>query len=335
MNLLNNDPNFSIVLPGGCNANCDFCFSANRPQRKSLAKYLVNLQNTLDTLPKEFYQISITGGEPGISPWLVPVLELISENREKYTNILLTTNGTNLLENKDIISSAVDHINISRHHYDHLENKKIFKGTYNISDEYLEKCVDEYGKNGIDVSVNCVVNDSTTKDFIEKFMEYSKKIGFSAIRFRKENGTNDPVLVEKEFEEYKVVWNGECPVCKTRKRIIKGLNVFWKTSVVEPDDVSENKLFELVYMEDGNVYSDWGNKNKIDVKKLVEKKINENFKISWMDVFGGSSVGALLNHRYQTPNESSTVCGGSSRRSYSSCGGSSNNSCGGSSSSRC
>lgn len=350
MNLLNNDPNFSIVLPGGCNANCDFCFAASKPSKTTLAKYLVNLAKTLENLPKEFYQISITGGEPGISPWLNPVLELISDYREKYTNILLTTNGTNLLENKDIIATAVDHINISRHHYNQIENKKIFKGSYNITDDYLEQCVDEFGKLGIDVSVNCVVNDSTTKGFIDAFINYSKNIGFAAIRFRKENGTNDPVPVEKEFEQYKVVWNGECPVCKTRKRIIKGIDTFWKTSVVEPNEVSEDKLFELVYMEDGNVYSDWNHQTKIDITKDFFKKNSKKTGRSnqnWLD-----GIFSQFHEQYSpgllrsTIDNSSTACGGSSNRSYSSCGGSSNrsysscggsssNSCGGSSSSRC
>lgn len=350
MNLLNNDPNFSIVLPGGCNANCDFCFAGSRPNRISLAKYLTNLEKILNTLPKEFYQISITGGEPGISPYLEHVLELISEHREKYTNILLTTNGTNLLKHKDIISKAVDHINISRHHYDSVSNKKIFKGSYDITEPYLEQCIDEYGKVGIDVSVNCVVNDFTTKEFIEKFIQFSKSIGFSAIRFRKENGTNDPVAVEKEFEEYKVLWNGESPVCKTRKRKISGIDTFWKTSVVEPDDVSGNKLFELVYMEDGNVYSDWNCKNKIDVDKLLNKpeEVNFDFLDNFTKVFSKTGrpqipIGYRSSGRFRYGQETDTACGGSSRSSYSSCGGSSSrnscggssSSCGGSSSSRC
>lgn len=35
METYNQDPNFSIVMPGGCNAECPFCFNNNKTKPKS------------------------------------------------------------------------------------------------------------------------------------------------------------------------------------------------------------------------------------------------------------------------------------------------------------
>jgi len=274
MNLLTKEPNFSIVLPG-CNANCKFCF-ANDKVKGSFAKdYLTKLDDVLSKLPKEFYQISITGGEPTINKMFGEVLKVIKRHRTKFSKVVLTTNGTKLLDNKKYIEDVVDHINLSVHHYNDGINASIFGGSYDLDSTDFEKIVDEFGSIGIDVSVNCVIDDNTSEHFAIKFIDNAKQIGFNSVRFRKVNGDNEPVKVEQFFSNYKVVWTGSCPVCVSRKRIIKGIDVYWKTSVVEPNDKSDGKIFELIYLSDGNVYSDWLGKNIVKINsstKAEEKK---------------------------------------------------------------
>lgn len=258
MNLLNNDPNFSIVLPGPCDAACAFCFSKPTRPAANLLKYLTKLNTVLENLGPQFYQVSITGGEPTLSPFLLPVLAIVAQHRRKYTNVLVTSNGARLLDFVDDFRGIVDHVNLSRHHYNDEKNAAVFGGKYRGTTTQAAEIVDAFGAVGIDVSLNCVVNDSTGAPFLLDMIHYARTHGFKALRLRKENGDNEPIPAEEVFaEKYPVLWNGECPVCRTRKRVIQGLDVYFKTSVVEPGDVTGGKVFEVVYLADGLAYTDW------------------------------------------------------------------------------
>jgi len=70
LNLINEEPNFSIIVPTGCNAHCDFCFWNRGHSEVDPVEYLNQLCETLDALPDDFEQCSITGGEPTMLPWL-------------------------------------------------------------------------------------------------------------------------------------------------------------------------------------------------------------------------------------------------------------------------
>lgn len=266
METYNQDPNFSIVMPGGCNAECPFCFNNNKTKPKSCSeiKFIIGLWERLRLLSKQFYQISITGNEPMLSPYINGVMEVCKEAKNEYTNILLTTNGTNLLKNPQRIIDGVHHINISRHHYDEKKNKDIFRGTYNITNAELTEIIDVYSRQGIDVSLNCVINNNTTQDFINFYIDFAKIIGANAVRFRKENGVIKPTPVESLFaENYPILWHGSCPVCRTDLRIIRGMKTYWKSSVLEPSEHITDTIYELVYDVDGKTYLDWNMKKPL------------------------------------------------------------------------
>ena len=260
MTTYNQDPNFSIVMPGGCNAECAFCFNKGKQKSEDCSQigFILGLWEQLKALPNQFYQISITGNEPMLSPLIGDVMEVCKRMKQRYTNILLTTNGSHLLKNPKMVIDGVHHINVSRHHYDEAENKRIFGGAYNVTDKELADIVDVYSSQGVDVSLNCVINDDTTEDFINAYIDFAKRIGAYAVRFRKENGTLEPTSVEKQIGEiYPILWHGTCPVCRTDLRIIRGQQTYWKSSVLEPSDTITDKVFELVYDTDGKVYLDW------------------------------------------------------------------------------
>lgn len=311
MKTYNQDPNFSIIMPGGCNAKCAFCFNNSKPKSENCSNFdfIINLWEHLKTLPKQFYQISITGNEPMMSPLIGDVMGICKRMKLRFPNILITTNGTNLLKNPQMIIDGVHHINVSRHHYDEAENKRIFGGAYNVTDKTLAEIVDVYSKNGIDVSLNCVINDDTTEEFINAYIDFAKSIGVFAVRFRKENGTIEPTPVERKFgEQYPILWHGACPVCRTDLRVIRGLNVYWKSSVLEPSDHITDKIFELVYDTDGKVYLDWNR------QKLLDKPIKSE---------RDNIISALMSNSM-----SDNSCGGyNSCGRYNSCGGYSNNRC--------
>lgn len=283
MKTFNNDPNFSIIMPGGCNAKCKFCFNNSKTKSENCSDFdfLINLWEILKTLPTQFYQISITGNEPMLSPVIENVMELCKRMKQRYTNILLTTNGTKLLDNPQVVIDGVHHINVSRHHYDENENKRIFGGAYNVTDKELAEIVDVYSGRGVDVSLNCVINDTTNEDFINAYIDFAKQMGVYAIRFRKENGAIEPTPVECKFgEKYPILWHGACPVCRTDLRVIRGQNVYWKSSVLEPSDHIVKQIYELVYDTDGQIYLDW-NRNKLlaDFIKTQDNRKEQEFVI--------------------------------------------------------
>lgn len=318
MKTFNDDPNFSIVAPGGCNAKCSFCFNKDKKNvdMPNKEKYILNLLNTLAYLPTNFYQISITGNEPMVSPYINEILGVCKVVKKKYTNILLTTNGTNLIEKFNSAVSSIHHINLSRHHYDFEENKRIFGGSWNVSDEYVEEVIDRYGAYGVDISLNCVINDNTTKEFIFNYIAYAKRIGAYAVRFRKENGDVSMTEVEKSLHElYPIISSNKCPVCRTDLRVIKGFDTYWKSSTLEPSDTIKNTVYEVVFDVDGNNYTDWNKKRKISVLD-IESKTCKIEKPCYTPTYHstkscGGSRNSCGSSRY---NGSSNSCGGSSSR---------------------
>ena len=298
----NNDPNFSIVMPGGCNAKCSFCFNKEQPSFKTIpiSEWIDNLISYIVPLDNRFYQISITGGEPLTSPHLPYLMSVLRPYKAKYSNILITTNGTDLIKNVDTVAIATDHINLSRHHWDEVTNNEIFGGGYHMEDDDVEQAIDLYGARGIDISANCVINDTTKPDFIESYIKWAKAIGFYAVRFRKENGTQDPTPAEQYYKSYKVLWSGSCGVCRTVLQRIMGMSVYWKTSVLEPSDHMD-EVFELVYQPNGVAYRDWMGKKELP---LIEALIADKYEP------------VIINKRRGMFRGSTSSCGGSS----SSCG---------------
>lgn len=249
-------------MPGGCNAKCEFCFWK---QDKTVKDYMTKLKETMADLPTQFYMLSISGGEPTISSYLKDVLESI--DTEQFTHRILTTNATGLMKNMDIITKKIQHINISRHHWDDEINAKIFETDTVPSTEHIIECVDALNLAGIDVTFSCVLTDEyiLTKEDIIEYVQYAKRCGASHIYLRKKHENLLPHELEKEFGYSKIVKSHDCPACRTRIQLIKGIDVHWKTSVLEPSDVmEENILFETIFNSNGTLTSDWHAKIVID-----------------------------------------------------------------------
>lgn len=268
----------------------------------SLEGYIQRLCSALKNLPSQFYQISITGGEPMLSPYIRYILMAVYPFKDKYTNILLTTNGTNLTKDwiYEAVSLSVDHINISRHHWNDEANKAIFCGSYDVGDYDVHRAIDRYGKSGIDISANCVINDTTTRDFIEEYIEWARNIGFRAVRFRKENGTLDKTTVEKTYSDHKVVWEGRCPVCRTTLQFIHGYKVYWKSSTLEPSETISDSIFEVIFAPDAKLYDDWKFTKEIILREPQELKLHGNH-ITESSCGGSGCGGNRVTHSCGVP----------------------------------
>lgn len=258
------NPNLSIVLPGPCQAKCDFCFWYQKPTDKD---WLRKLEYILDTLPSCFEQISITGGEPTLSQYLVPTLDLIKARRKRYPKVVMTTNGIKLGDFLDPVYKTVDHVNISRHHWKQEENEKVFK-TKNIP---TDKDLMEYAEALLNkLTFNCVIKTMSTKGMY-KFLRYASGLGVSNVCFRQEHGSLDPVTVEKHLlKKYKKTGEGGCPVCRGSYFDVPlktgTMNVGIKYSVLEPKDVIDG-IYELVFHSDGKLTADWEANVEIDLVK--------------------------------------------------------------------
>jgi Fe-S cluster biogenesis protein NfuA len=222
----------------------------------------------LENLPNDFYQISLTGGEPTISDYFTPILDIIRLYRKKFTKVVLTTNGTSLDKYLNVLNTTVDHVNISRHAISDAINNMIF-GKCQTQSWALPNLFNKLNMNGIDVTLNAVLTPKfeTGMDLID-YIRFAKEIGATNVVFRKEHGDLLPAPIEKFFENYKVVSEGGCPACYSKTLLINGMNTTFKRSVLNPDEVMNGKIYEVVFQPDGNLYSDWNFKNKIDIPDI-------------------------------------------------------------------
>ena len=305
------NPNFSIVVPGRCNGKCSFCFWK---QSKVCENYIDNLVETLNTMPSQFYQLSLTGGEPTLSPYFDKILENIDRNKWKHT--VLTTNGSNILKYIPKLKGKIDHVNISRHHYDDEINESIF-GTDTIPDSReLRTIVKELNKIGIDVTYSAVLTeDLDSREGTLKYIEFAKRSGARQVFLRKQHGTLSPTVAEQSFSNLPSSTHS-CPVCRNTTQKINGMTVVWKASLEEPSK-SLGMIYEVIHHEDGTLTSDWEQEIKIE-PTLIKENVNNNFK--WED--GIYECGAVGHGSYGKSSRRSRRprgCGGGSI-DYTSCG---------------
>jgi len=279
------NPNFTIVAPGGCNAKCEFCFWK---QEKTGKQYLEKLKDTMDSLPSQFYMISISGGEPTLSPYLTDILNMIDE--EQFTHRILTTNATHLMKHADLICQKIQHLNISRHHWDDKINEKIFVTDTVPNHQELKEYIEVFNMNGVDVTFSCVLTDEyiLTKQDIISYVDFAKDCGASKIFLRKKHENLLPHYLEAEFGKSKIIKSHDCPACRTRVQLIRGIEVHWKTSVLEPSTTIPDVLFETIFQPSGVMTYDWDGKCIIDPLDIIDT--NEIIENPNFNPFTGESL---------------------------------------------
>lgn len=277
------NPNFSVVVRGGCNARCPFCFSNNSIVEHP--DYINILKGVLENFPKEFQQVSITGGEPTISPDIRQVLELL---KPRFKKVVFNTNGHALygLLDDSRFNEAVTHVNISRHAVDGDENNKIMginAGSGVPDEKELTLYIEKLNMYGIYTCLNAVVDDTSTEGFVHDYIKLAKRVGASAVSFRKKvDAVSDmkPVQVEKAFDKYRHVGHNECPACRDTAQIIDGMMTVWKVGLWEPMDKIQ-LIYELIFQKNGKLTMDWAGRHEIKLKRgrLITPKMIEIHKL--------------------------------------------------------
>jgi len=273
MQLTVNNPNFSIVMPGRCNAKCAFCFWEHT---EAPADWLDKLTHVIKKLPPQFSQVSITGGEPTLSEQFQPVLRLIHGS---FSKIVLTTNGMGFRGGFDgniaLTKHVVHHVNISRHAPAENDNAVLFGvkiGMVPTSEEISDLIDRLHG--GPDVTMNAVIKpDEGDISKINSFIAYAKHLKFDAIALRKEHGSLAPTPVELEMEEINFVeGRGGCPACRSSHMKVDGFPVTWKASVSEPTQAM-NGIYELVFQQDGRLTADWAGLIEVKLEEIEHNEV--------------------------------------------------------------
>lgn len=318
--------NFTIIVPGGCNANCGFCFW-NPVKSVSKKLWRKELDAALEKLhdQKILTQISISGGEPTCSPLLSECLQAIRTfmaQKRIPLKVVLNTNGSRILENLHHMEGVVNHVNISRHDCDDSENFNIFQTTEVPTKDQLANICETLEEAGIDVTLNCVVSENFDDlNEVHGFVNLCKEVGAIRMAFRKDirGGTLDPLPVEEKLgvrREYST-----CPVCSTSEYRVKGFPVTIKVGLDEPMSSGISYAHELIYHPDGKLCLDWAGRLNIDPSTMLEvATLNENGDfvkpVSSVDIVMEAIRDRLQNERVSSGHwSSSRGCGSSSSTS--------------------
>jgi len=253
------DPNFSVVLPGGCNGKCKFCFWDRTPG--SYTDFTATLRDFVKRRPAKYDKISITGGEPTLSSAFGITLDLI---KGRFSKVVMTTNGGDSLDWIPKIAGVVQHVNLSRHHNDGGINNSIFGREVHQNVWEIARRLHAVG---IDLTLNCVV---TSRLSVKDYLNFAKANNVDAVSFRKQHGTLSPHPIEKAFSKYPVLDEFSCPVCRTRTQVINGMRVLWKCSSSDPAKVVKD--FELILHQDGRLAYDWNKLLPYRIAKPVLKR---------------------------------------------------------------
>lgn len=196
--------NFSIFVDDYCNADCRFCVAQLRYEHISkmynkvhitdMEKYLARLEEVLKIVRPLNPSVSITGGEPSISPIIVEILKLVDKyNFRKRT---ITTNGSGLLKTVDndalinhLVKYGWNHLNISRAHYDDAMNKEIMR--YKCGEEYcgmseLRDIINTLKSTDLHHRLSCLLlkDGIGTLDSLKRYVDTLNNIGVNNYIFR-------------------------------------------------------------------------------------------------------------------------------------------------------
>lgn len=200
-----------VVMPCFCQANCEFCF--NKLTRETQlhdwntfrSNLFMSLSTIFNTLNNRKISIDITGNEPTFN--IKHFKQLMSDLAyfktvwsSKIDKIVLTTNGYHLYECIRDMIDIVDIVNISLHSPTYEGRMNIFKTKYIPSNEDLKninKLLNEYCIKSTSVAV--INHECSFKYIVEKFVEFSKEVGFIDTRIRLDFTTTNN-LVKRLFD---------------------------------------------------------------------------------------------------------------------------------------
>ena len=181
-----------IAITDRCNLRCFYCMPKEGipyEPKKELLSYeeIIRILNILGSLG--FRKVRFTGGEPFLRRDFVKLL-IKTKNLNIYDSINITTNGTLLLKNIDLIKKlGITNINLS---LDSLNSKRFYEITRRDDFRKVMETLNKLIDNKFNVKVNAVIMDGINTQDIIPLAELAKENKIS-VRFIEEmpfNGGN-------------------------------------------------------------------------------------------------------------------------------------------------
>ena len=267
-----------LVIPGGCNAKCQFCYNKDKyatyDKMQFLDYFIDSLDNVLNLIgDKNPVSVDITGGEPTLDPeFLKKILIKLKEYniKSKVLRVTLTSNGTNLKEVIPYMKNVVDYVNISVHDWSPSRRNEILGLCIGIG-EYTD-IIQRLNNIGITVSVCAVIFEpiENFRYWRDLFIAWAKICGFIAVRFRcdvfwNESKIFDEYLIESknerwQFDTINYEKTTDSHWCRLRRK--DGMRVFFLHGVLDTSILT--KGIEYVIDTDGHCYCDYYRRTRIE-----------------------------------------------------------------------
>ena len=302
--------NFSIFVDDYCNADCKFCVAQLRYSQKKLMYckkhiedndlYLKRLDEILKIVRPLNPSISITGGEPTLSPIITDILKLI--DKYDFRKRTITTNGSGLLniqDNDTILNNLIkykwNHLNISRASYDDKLNREIMR--FNTEKEYctmdmINDILKIANNSQLHHRISCLLlkESINSVEEIKKYIDFYQNLGANNFIFR-ELMDYDHTAVNKEKIEYcdknkiklNEIWEDfeKFPEFKPYLNILgyyyyveiykyKNCTVASESANLNQQYIEKEKhpdmVYEMIFHNNGNLCGSW-----IDNEEILDK----------------------------------------------------------------
>lgn len=187
----------SWELTGACNLRCKHCCFAKGSYD---SKFDVNKSNAIkfakELVENDIIKVMITGGEPLLRNDL---LDIISVFKSKNTIIELTSNAT-LIDEKfakklsNLFNPKTDYVQVSLDGADsEIHEKTRGKNSFNKAINGIKILI----KNGINVTVNCVITQMNIHQMIELY-NLVEKLGVKLITYSRIHSTDENLVPDKK-----------------------------------------------------------------------------------------------------------------------------------------
>lgn len=256
-----------IKITDRCNAKCPFCIEKDSHIKEDPVKLQVNLRRLISELNEQGHlaTVSITGGEPSLSPIAGNVIDFLKGNYKVFLNI--NTNFSKAIDSK----LDPDWVNISRH----TVGADGYTGIGALDLDMLDRYRDTHKNTKI--RLQCVLhqnglqNIDEIKDYIDHYNGHIDDLSFRRLINVTDNAPTDDLfqklkhflynharLVEQVLKDYYVyeTWN------------YKGLNITLSHSNMkllhDLEGSEDDKILrEIVVHPDGLVSGSWYRNKKI------------------------------------------------------------------------
>ena len=266
-----------IVTPSYCQANCPFCFNKlnKDTQKHNYDLFFNNLDKSLEMIIQNINNrnvtIDITGNEPTYD---ISVFKELMNHLKKYRDtlkrVILTSNGYHLYDCINYMNGIIDLMNISLHHYDYNERKKIFNTSMIPNDEEVKLIVEKLKRNNISSTAVSVLYKEIDnfKEYYYNFMNYAINNGFKNIRMRSNFCANDAFI--DDILKLHLGHESINELAGLTTKIIIDENTGFETRILKGvPDLTEYILgAELVIDDDGMCYVDYNKRYSVNENNI-------------------------------------------------------------------